>query len=1147
MLGALFIRLRQNNSNLLPLLSVLLLAMSLLIFVNLTSQKQELGSKAAITLVNPFIQKSSPAYVSGELIVKFKPNTVPIKLNQQAVASGKSLDTSSASFTSLDVNTIPKSLSALNKSQKIITIEKVFKQLNIKAPSSTIIDPLRTYKVSIGSGSVITALRYLSNFSEVGYVEPNLLLKASVLSNDPYYVDQTPPAPERTLAPGAGGWNPSFDYQWALKKINVEPAWSKTLGSSGITVAVIDTGVDYNHPELTERVINGHNFVVNSEDSMDDNGHGTHVSGIVGAKGNNSLGIAGVNWVSRILAVKALDSGGSGSITNLAAAIDYARSNGVKVINASWGGTGSSQTLKDVIDSVTNSGVIFVAAAGNSGADSRYTIPAGYRNVISVGSSDVSDQTSDFSNRIGIDFVAPGGDSSNTDPQGLSFRNILSLRAHNTGNLNLIIGTDYLRQAGTSMAAPFVTGAVSLLLSQNNQLTLEEVRGLLRQTAYRFDKPIWRSDRGYGRIDIGKAISQPVTGVARIQKPDGVTISGDQLPITFLAYGKSFTGWVIEYGIGNDPNSWNLLSQSSTLNTVAQTVNANISILTANNTYTIRLRLAGSTNTIVEDRIIVAKSPPIKWSFSVPGGSFYLTPAISDIDEDGKKEIIAASNLPNMFVINSDGSLRTTINLGNEVAYRSYGSPIVATILPQLGKKQILITTTAGVSGSDDGHLRLFSASGNEYIGDGWPVNLGILADAGRPIPPRVVDIDGDGMNEVLIGAGNKIYVLDSKGLPKSAAWPKVINGYLANTVYAGKFFEPNSNVLQILSANDQGNINIFDVQGNQVSAFNIPSFSVSGWKIPPAVSMADLDSDGLQEIIIKNYSTGGDIYTAGQTISVYKANGTKLWERNIAPEGFNSTYPMPIVSDINGDGSKKVIVSDLSGLWVFDKDGKDVTNWPFYSRNEILNFVTADSDGDNKLEIYYSQSWPPALGALDNGIEKFSFPIFETFVLFDPPAVYDINSDNHLEMIIALPFGGPLRAYDLGSSKLNYKFRTGWPQFQFDESRISEDGICLKLLCDINRDGIENLSDGSFFRSCFLKSNPLGACRTADVGGNGTVGDVCNGYISVVDFSLISTKCPQIFQTVTPTIMPSATPTPTLSLTPTPLPTNSPIPFHPL
>jgi len=260
-------------------------------------------------------------FKEGEIIIKFKKSSSPLVINQEAIGSGKNLNKESVVFNDLDSNTVPKSLSELNKRWKIVSIDKVFKQLggdNSETNDVSVIDPNRTYKISIENNSVLTAIKFLSGFSDIEYAEPNILLHASLVSDDPFYRDQSPPASERNLSPGAGGWNPLYDYQWGLKKTNIESAWSNSTGSAEIIVAVIDTGVDYNHPELLGRVINGHNYVSDSEDSMDDHGHGTHVAGIIGAAGDNLIGIAGVNWKSRILAIKGLDAGGSGSITDLA-------------------------------------------------------------------------------------------------------------------------------------------------------------------------------------------------------------------------------------------------------------------------------------------------------------------------------------------------------------------------------------------------------------------------------------------------------------------------------------------------------------------------------------------------------------------------------------------------------------------------------------------------------------------------------------------------------------------------------------------------------------------------------------------------------------------------------------------------------------
>ena len=188
--------------------------------------------------------------------------------------------------------------------------------------------------------------------------------------------------------------------------IRATEAWAFTTGSSNIIVAVIDTGVDYFHQDLRHNLwrntreipgngidddgngfiddFHGYDFVSNDSDPFDDNGHGTHVSGTIGAEGNNGIGTAGVCWQVTILPVKAFDQDGNGSVANAINAIHYAVANGARIINASWGLDEKSRALEEAVRFATDAGVLFVAAAGNS-RTATPSYPAAYNDVIAVG------------------------------------------------------------------------------------------------------------------------------------------------------------------------------------------------------------------------------------------------------------------------------------------------------------------------------------------------------------------------------------------------------------------------------------------------------------------------------------------------------------------------------------------------------------------------------------------------------------------------------------------------------------------------------------------------------------------------------------------------------------------------------------------
>jgi subtilisin family serine protease/subtilisin-like proprotein convertase family protein len=327
------------------------------------------------------------------------------------------------------------------------------------------------------SASVPAAVQKLAGDPAVAYAEPNFIYRISAVPNDPrfgelYGLDNT----------GQSGGVADAD-------VDGPEAWDNSVGSSNIVVGVVDTGVDYNHPDLAANIwtnpgevpdngidddgngvvddVHGFNAINGSGNPNDDHGHGTHVSGTIGAVGNNGIGVAGVNWETSIVGIKFLDAGGSGTTEDAIEAIDYAvglRNSGVnlRVLSNSWGGGGFSQALLDSILAANEAGILFVAAAGNFSSDTDQfpNYPSGYdaENIVSVAATDRRDVLADFSNwgATTVDLAAPGVDTVSTWPGG-----------------------GYESLSGTSMATPHVSGAAALVLSSNETLSVAELKEAL--------------------------------------------------------------------------------------------------------------------------------------------------------------------------------------------------------------------------------------------------------------------------------------------------------------------------------------------------------------------------------------------------------------------------------------------------------------------------------------------------------------------------------------------------------------------------------------------------------------------------------------------------------------------------------------------
>jgi subtilisin family serine protease len=333
--------------------------------------------------------------------------------------------------------------------------------------------------------SVVNEYRALP---DVEYVEPNYTINL-----DPEPVGAIPPSYLDSAT--AGPNDPMFGDQWSLENtgqrggqakadISALAAWEKTKGSDKVVVAVLDSGVDYTHPDLINNMwvrppnmsrysddelgtiddAHGFNAINNTGDPMDDNGHGTHCAGIIGAEGDNNEGIAGVNWKVEIMPLKFMNANGSGSTKDAIKAINYVIERKragvpVRVINASWGSTMKSKALEDAIREAGDNGILFIAAAGNSSADSDRSphYPAGYNlpNVISVAALNRNDELASFSNygAKSVHVAAPGAEI-----------------------LSTWLGGSFEEHSGTSMATPEVVGVAALVLSIDPDVSVKELK-----------------------------------------------------------------------------------------------------------------------------------------------------------------------------------------------------------------------------------------------------------------------------------------------------------------------------------------------------------------------------------------------------------------------------------------------------------------------------------------------------------------------------------------------------------------------------------------------------------------------------------------------------------------------------------------------
>lgn len=404
---------------------------------------------------------------------------------------------------------------------------------NIEAKSNLkVLDHHNTGKLILVDGfskheKLNNVVETLSNYTEIEYAIPNYSFHAFHTPNDPQFKDQ-----------------------WALKKVAATQAWEKQSGNESTIIAVIDTGIDWTHEDLKDRIWNnteeipgnsidddnngyvddtrGWDFFGKDNDPQDETGsvnpgHGTHCAGIIAASGDNNTGIVGLAPKVTLMPIRFLGANGSGNLMDAVKAIDYATTKGAQIISASWGAAVARAQAKPIIEAIERAkeqGVIFIAAAANDGKsnDTREVYPAnaGLSNVISVAASNPGDTKPQWSNygRSTVDLAAPG-------------ENILST----------IPGNQYKQLSGTSMATPLVSGLVGLLLSEaaakNQKFSPEQIKAIIQTTG----KEVTIETACHCRIDAASALNHLSEDILTVM-PNAATVE-PEAELKFDAFGGS--------------------------------------------------------------------------------------------------------------------------------------------------------------------------------------------------------------------------------------------------------------------------------------------------------------------------------------------------------------------------------------------------------------------------------------------------------------------------------------------------------------------------------------------------------------------------------------------------------------------------------
>ena len=756
-----------------------------------------------------------------------------------------------------------------------------------------------------------------------------------------------------------GSWGQPYDDLHGLKAIDAGTAWDTTQGQ-GIVVAVIDTGVDYEHPDIQANIwlnpreiagnaidddangfvddVLGWDFVgasagVGTEDAdpTDIHGHGTHVSGTIAATGDDGLGVIGVAWKAQIMPVKGLDDYGSGFDSQLARAILYAVDNGADVINASWGAPGVSQTLADAVNYARAHGVVFVAAAGNETKDASRFSPACIPAAITVAALDPYGRAAYFSNfGTRIDVAAPGED-------------ILSLEARTAG---------YTRKSGTSMAAPHVSGVAALILASHPTFSPEQVRQVLRTTATDLGDAGKDTAFGYGRIHAAAAtVTSGDVLESRILDPFEHTPIAGPIALTGSAAGVGFLRYELHFGAGFAPETWTLLNESSTAVTNSELGRFDPSTL-ADGFYTVRLRATTTSGATYSDQVAIevrylaltSPLPPPVPSLTQqmkPGGTYPITgsargPSFQSYTLEWAPGAAATS-----------GWSAEGMALVDSGQHPVEDGPLATWTLPVGLHGHHTIRLTVNNDGFSSSKTSSIYAEPS-LVSSGWPVLVGGIPDDLGPTLVRQPD-----------GTTRFVYLDRQTGALYSLSY----DGSRETRMLGVSFrFEPTAADLD-------------GVPGDEIVVPNGYSLEILGPDLTPIrsiltprgryfaydqITLADLDGDGCVEILAPSRSNEASMSSPGM-LHIYRADGTLFCD---APMGFDVLSVFDHVqvagADLDGDGHKEIVV--VSGgidrstytVAVFQRDGNP---WPAWSPIEVSDMelgslAAADLDGDGSSEL---------------------------------------------------------------------------------------------------------------------------------------------------------------------------------------------------
>jgi len=834
--------------------------------------------------------------------------------------------------------------------------------------------------------------------------------------------------------------DPEFPDQYAHQVIQMRDAWDISTGSRDVVVAVLDTGVDVNHPDLKANIwvnpgeipdndidddengfiddIHGWNFdgdnnrvspIADPDAFLSSvSGHGTMVSGVIAGVGNNGEGVTGVNWQCSIMALRLSDYMTSKEV---AAALDYASANGAHIANMSFSsddfGPDGDLLVQEAINRAYAAGVLLVASAGNSD-NSIAQYPAAYPNVMAVASTDGEDiKTGHSSFGAWVDIAAPGTDIVTTDMGG---------------------DAEYIAIAGTSFSGPYVAAVGALVLAHNPLLSPLDLRAILENTT----DPVYYGDMdpalgyvGTGRVNALAALqnadrSLPLGEIAQPRMNRNLPLDANDVDVALLMQGESYELEYSPYGHDN----WHLAQAGQ----VAADANG-IARLTLPNpgagTYTLRLTVTsnGISHTDTKDFGIDALSRQAHWPKPekpdlLPEHWYNSSPLCVDFDGDGKNEIIQCS-IPIDWEDYEYGDL-----LGEIAILDAEGKSLPG--WPQAFMTDFESSVMCAVGDIDgDGAFELivvddyfltvnaFELNGQAVEGE-WPIEVGpwwafISSD------PVLADLDQDGDSEIIVALDAEsstedgLFAIQGDG---SYLWER---RYTAQGPLSVADMDADGDVEIALSGFGPGisNVHTFllDHQGQQIKRWRGGGFK--------GTAIADLDMDGEPELL----------FCTDKEVQAVHINGQVLWRTKVSepldtPGGLS-------VGDLDGDGRAEVYFTSLADadgfrytqVYGFDHTGQALIQqgFPKMLMGDAHRTVPiiADVDGDGARELLVAAGGAPTAVWEADGSVTPGFPLLDPLHdFYTVPAVQDLDQDGDLEFML-LGNDACLHVFDLSSASL--------------------------------------------------------------------------------------------------------------------------------